>query len=208
MSNSSLTLVIGSRRYSTWSLRPWLMLKASGASFDTIEIPLRQPDTKARILEYSPSGKVPLLIDGPLKIWDSLAIAEYLAEKFPQARLWPENSADRAWARSVCAEMHSGFQTLRSLCPMDLTLDQPMPDPSPDLLADLHRIETIWTQCRQHHTAQGPFLFGHFSNADAMFAPVASRIATYHLPVNSTARDYTDCLMNLPWMREWTQQIS
>ena len=198
-----LTLVIGTRRYSTWSLRPWLMLKAAQADFTEIEIALRQPETKARILEHSPSGKLPLLIDGPLKVWDSLSIAEYLAEKFPAAHLWPADPGDRAWARSISAEMHSGFQALRSTCPMDLGLDSPMTDISEELMADIRRIEDIWTQCRDRHQAVGPFLFGHFTIADAMFAPVVTRIHTYHLPINATAHTYVMNMMELNWMQEW-----
>ena len=204
--NQSLTLVIGTRRYSTWSLRPWLMLKAANVPFEEIEITLRQPDTKANILKYSPSGKVPLLIHGSLNVWDSLSIAEYLAETFPDAGLWPKDLSARVLARSISAEMHSGFQTLRSTCPMDLGLDSPMMDLSDDLLTDIRRIETIWTECRTLYCLHGPFLFGSFTSADAMFAPVVTRFRTYHLPVNDVAKDYCETIAALPWMQEWTKK--
>ena len=205
MTPPPLTLVIGTRRYSTWSLRPWLMLKAAGADFSEIEVTLRQPDTKAQILRHSPSGKVPLLIDGTRKIWDSLAIAEYLAELFAQAKLWPEEAGKRAWARSISAEMHSGFQTLRGTCPMDLGLDSPLTDISDDLQADIGRIDAIWSECRSQNGAAGPFLFGGFTVADAMFAPVVTRFNTYHLPRSSQSQDYMDTILNLDWMKHWTQ---
>ena len=198
-----LTLIIGTPRYSTWSLRPWLMLKKAGIAFATIEITLRQPDTKEQILKHSPSGKVPLLIDGPLRIWDSLAIGEYLAEKFPQANLWPQGPEERAWARSVSAEMHSGFQALRSTCPMDVLLDSPLSELPDDLTTDIQRIETIWTACRNHHKEAGPFLFGDFSIADAMFAPVVTRFNTYHLPRNPVAQAYMDTILSLSQMQDW-----
>jgi len=200
-----ITLVIGTRRYSSWSLRPWLMLKAANVPFSEIEITLRQPDTKSKILDVSPSGKVPLLIHGDLKVWDSLSIGEYLAEQFPNAGLWPSDLSARVLARSISAEMHSGFQTLRNTCPMDLGLDSPMTDLSEDLLTDIRRIEAIWTECRRLYGPHGPFLFGSFSIADAMFAPVVTRFRTYHLPMNKVCLDYCQSVAELPWMREWTK---
>ena len=199
------TLVIGTRRYSSWSLRPWLMLKAAGVLFTEIEITLRQPDTKSKILELSPSGKVPLLIHGDLKIWDSLSIAEYLAEQFPDAGLWPSDLSARVLARSISSEMHSGFQSLRNACPMDLGLDSPMTDLSDELLTDIRRIEAIWTECHKLFGHHGPFLFGSFSIADAMFAPVVTRFRTYHLPLNDVGLAYCQTIAELPWMQEWTK---
>jgi glutathione S-transferase len=198
-----LTLVIGTKRYSSWSLRPWLALKATGAAFREVEIALRQPGTKADILAYSPSGKVPLLMDDGLKIWDSLAICEYLAERFPAAKLWPDEIQARAVARSVAAEMHSGFMPLRRDCPMDVLLDQPMAEVPGEVAADMARIDAAWSDCRARFGAAGPFLFGAFSVADAMYAPVVTRIRTYHLAVGPVARDYCDAVMALPAMREW-----
>ena len=198
-----LTLVIGTKRFSSWSLRPWLALKATGIDFREVEIALRQPDTKAAISAYSPSGKVPLLDDDGFKVWDSLAICEYLAERFPAARLWPDDIQARAVARSVAAEMHSGFMALRRDCPMDVLADTPLTAPPDEVKADLARIDTMWADCRARFGGQGPFLFGHFSIADALFAPVISRIRTYHLPVSAVSRTYGDAIMALPAMGEW-----
>jgi glutathione S-transferase len=203
--NPALTLIIGTPRYSTWSLRPWLLLKALNLPFDTREITLRQPDTKDKILEISPSGKIPLLIHGNRKIWDSLAIAEYLAETYPQAHLWPLDPDLRAWARSISAEMHAGFQALRSACPMDLGLDSAKTDLDTELRRDISRIEAIWTECLDHNNKNGPFLFGSFSIADAMYAPVVTRFVSYHLPRNSQAQAYCQTIMDTAWMQDWRQ---
>ena len=184
-----LTLVIGSKRFSSWSLRPWLALKAAGLPFDEVEIPLRQPDTKTRLRAVSPSGKVPLLCDGDLVVWDSLAICEHVAERAPAAGLWPDDSAARAVARAVSAEMHAGFPVLRQTCPMDLSLDQPLAEIGPDLAAELDRLDALWSDCRARFGAGGPFLFGRFTIADAMYAPVVTRVTTYHQPLGAAARD-------------------
>lgn len=199
----ALTLVIGTKRYSSWSLRPWLALKATGAAFREVEIALRQPETKAAILRHSPSGKVPLLDEDGFKVWDSLAICEYLAEQFPAARLWPEEARARAVARAVSAEMHSGFLPLRRDCAMDVLADTPMAEISEEVAADVARIDAIWSDCRARFGADGPFLFGRFSIADAMFAPVASRVKTYHLPVGAVSRAYVETIMAMAEMRAW-----
>ncbi|CAA7615031.1 Glutathione S-transferase [Candidatus Terasakiella magnetica] len=201
----SLTLVIGSKRYSSWSLRPWLALKMTATPFREVEIALRQPDTKARILEWSPSGKVPLLMDGAVKVWDSLAICEYLAERFPEAGLWPEAQGARAVARAACAEMHSGFMPLRRDCPMDVCIETPMAEIPEEVAADFARIDTLWQDCRQSFGADGPFLFGRFSIADAMFAPVATRCLTYRLPLSTVGLAYRDAVLALPAMQEWVK---
>ncbi len=198
-----LTLVIGTKRYSSWSLRPWLALKQTGIAFDEIAVALRQPGTKSEILKHSPSGKVPLLQDGELKVWDSLAICEYLAERFPAARLWPDGADARAIARAVSAEMHSGFTALRQNCAMDVLLDQPMADMPAEVAAEVTRIDALWCDCRARFGDDGPFLFGRFSIADAMYAPVVTRIRTYHLPVGAVSRAYCDAIMALPAMKEW-----
>ncbi|MGE5545689.1 MAG: glutathione S-transferase family protein [Solirubrobacterales bacterium] len=200
-----LTLVIGTKRYSSWSLRPWLALKVAGIPFDEMEIALRQPDTKANILAVSPSGKVPLLIDGSRKIWDSLAICEYLAEQFPEANLWPAEAEARAVARSAAAEMHSGFVNLRSQCPMDVCADTPMAAVSDEVRAEVARIQALWAECRARFGAGGPFLFGRFSIADAMWAPVVTRFTTYHIPLDAVAAAYCDAVWSLPALREWQQ---
>jgi len=207
----SLTLVIGTKRFSSWSLRPWLALKVAAIPFREIEIALRHPATKAEILQHSPSGKVPLLDDDGLVVWDSLAICEYLAERFPAARLWPEDGSARAVARAVAAEMHSGFMPLRRDCPMDVLADTPLTEIPEEVQADVARLEAAWTDCRarfgahfgDNSAAGGPFLFGRFSIADAMMAPVVTRLRTYHLPVGPVARTYCDAVMALPEMGEW-----
>lgn len=201
--SKTLTLVIGTRRYSSWSLRPWLAARMAGADIRAIEVTLRQPETKAEILRHSPSGKVPCLIHDGLVVWDSLAICEYLAETFPEARLWPDESKARAVARAVSAEMHSGFMNLRNLCPMDLCQDAPLADIAPELQTDIERVKAIWNDCRARFGAGGPFLFGRFSVADAMFAPVVTRFATYALPLDAVSQAYCDAILGLPALQEW-----
>lgn len=203
----SLILVVGTKRFSSWSLRPWLALKATGAPFEEVEIALRQPGTKAEILKWSAAGKVPVLIDDGQVVWDSLAICEYLAERFPDARLWPEDRAARAVARSVSAEMHAGFPVLRQQCSMDLLLDSPLTDLSPELQGEIARIDALWTDCRTRFGAGGPFLFGRFSIADAMYAPVVTRFATYHLPLGPVAAAYRDAVLGWPALAEWKADI-
>jgi glutathione S-transferase len=197
------TLVIGSRRYSSWSLRAWLLMRQAGIAFGTVEIALRRPDTHENILKWSPSGKVPLLIDGPVKIWESLAICEYVAELRPD--LWPADRAVRAIARSAAAEIHGGFQALRQACPMDVGQYQPMADVPAEVTADIDRIAALWTECRTRFGANGPFLFGRFSVADAMYAPVVTRFRTYGLPVDGVVAAYCDTLAALPAMKEWAE---
>jgi len=201
----SLKLVIGNKNYSSWSLRPWIAMKAAGIAFEEILIPLYGPGSAEAILKYSPAGKVPILHDGDFAVWDSLAILEYLAEKFPDAQLWPSDRQARARARSVSAEMHSGFQPLRQHCTMNLWLP-PKPRPMPDdVLANMKRIEAIWAECRAQYGKGGPFLFGtHFGNADAMYAPVVARFHNYGLPVNAETRAYMDAVMATPAWREWS----
>ncbi|RAU21786.1 glutathione S-transferase [Paramagnetospirillum kuznetsovii] len=199
----TLSLVIGTKRYSSWSLRPWLALKAAGLAFDEVEITLRQPDTKVEIQKYSPSGKVPLLFDDGFKVWDSLSICEYLAERFPAARLWPDHVQARAVARSVSAEMHSGFMPLRRDCPMDVLTDAPMAEINDEVRADVARIDALWRDCRDRFGGGGDFLFGRFSIADAMFAPVVTRMRTYHLPVGEVSQAYCESVMAMAAMKEW-----
>ena len=196
-----LKLVIGDRNYSSWSLRPWLVLKQSGLPFEEIPIRLREAGTKAEILKYSPSGKVPCLIDGGTVVWDSLAICEYLAEKTPS--LWPADAKTRAEARAVSAEMHSGFTALRSELPMDVHAYKPHDQRTAGAEADIARIVSIWQGCRKRFAAQGPFLFGAFSIADAMYAPVAWRFKTYAVDVPPASQAWIDALCALPAMQEW-----
>lgn len=199
----SLTLVIGSKNTSSWSLRAWLAMQLTGEAFDEILIPLGGADTARRIREHSPTGKVPLLKceDGP--IWDSLAIAEYLAERFPEAHLWPRGEAARALARSVCAEMHSGFVALRSNMPMDLQRHQPLAKVPAEVEADIARIVELWTLCRQRFGDDGPFLFGHASLADAFYAPVATRLRSYAVALPPLAKAYVDTIYQWAAFQPW-----
>jgi glutathione S-transferase len=202
----TLKLVIGNKNYSSWSMRPWLALRANDIAFDEIFIPLYTGDTdKKRILGFTRSGKVPALIDGDITVWDSLAIIEYLAERFPEKHLWPRDRADRAYARSISAEMHSGFAALRNECGMNLHRPVGAIELSADALANIARIQQIWIECRERFKASGPFLFGAFGAADAMFAPVVHRFRTYAIEVKPGARDYMATMMALPAFQEWTR---
>jgi glutathione S-transferase len=200
-----MKLVIGNKNLSSWSLRPWLMLKHAGAPFEEQLIPFEQPDTAARIAQVSPSGRVPVLIDGALTVWDSLAIGEYLHDKFPLARLWPENAAARAIARSVSAEMHSGFPDLRSDLSMHMRSVLKPRKLRPEVAANIARIIDLWTDCRARFGAKasGPFLFGSFTIADAMYAPVVSRFRTYAVDLTGPAKDYAAAVWALPALQEW-----
>jgi len=196
-----LTLVIGNKNYSSWSLRPWLAMKQTGIPLVEQRIALYQPDSRRRVLEHSPSGKVPVLKDGATTVWDSLAILEYLAEVFPDRGLWPQNAAARASARSMSAEMHSGFTALRARMPMNLRNSYPGRGLTPEVEADIARIVRLWTECRA--TASGPFLFGHFCIADAMFAPVATRFVTYGVKLPPACQRYVETLIALPALQLW-----
>lgn len=201
----ALQLVIGNKNYSSWSMRPWLALRANRIAFDEVFIPLYTgDDDKKRILGFTHSGKVPALIDGDVTIWDSLAIIEYLAEGFPDAQLWPEDRARRAHARSISAEMHSGFVALRTECGMNLHRPVGAITLSADAHANIARIQQIWIECRERYGKFGPFLFGAFGGADAMFAPVVHRFRTYAIAVEPEAQDYMNTVMSLPAFQEWT----
>ena len=196
-------LVIGNKNLSSWSLRPWLVLKALAEPFEEVQIDLRADDVGARIRAVSPTGKIPVLYDRNLVIPDSLAICEYLAECFPAAQLWPVSSDERAQARALCAEMHAGFTALRERMPMQICARHPLPDMTPQLERDIRRVLTIWQEQRNRHKVSGPFLFGHFTIADAFFAPVACRFVSYGVELPPLARDYVDALFALPAMQEW-----
>lgn len=200
---SKPTLVIGNKNYSSWSLRPWLAMKVLGIEFDEVRIPLYQPESKTVILRYSPAGKVPCLVDGSIRVWDSLAILEYLAETHRD--LWPEAPAARALARSVCAEMHSGFSNLRQHMSMNIRKRHPGKGRTPESEAEARRVIDIWGDCRTRFGAAGPFLFGRFSAADAMYAPVVLRFRTYDFDLPAVARPYSDTILALPAMREWIE---
>jgi glutathione S-transferase len=197
------TLVIGNKAYSSWSLRPWLLMKHAGIAFDEVRIPLFQQDSKKMILGYSPAGRVPVLMDGSLTVWDSLAICEYLAEKHPEKRLWPADVRARANARSISAEMHSGFVNLRGQMAMNVRRRLPGRGRTPEVLAEISRIQAIWSDCRARFSADGPFLYGEFSVADAMYAPVVSRFHTYEVQVEGAARKYAEFVYALAAMQEW-----
>ena len=202
----ALTLVIGNKNYSSWSMRPWLALRANRIAFDEVFIPLYTGEAdKKKILGFTRSGKVPALVDGDVTIWDSLAIIEYAAERFAETRLWPEDRASRAHARSISAEMHSGFAALRNECGMNLHRPVGAIALSADARADIARIQQIWIECRARYGKSGPFLFGTFGGADAMFAPVVHRFRTYAIEVAPGVQDYMDAMMSLPAFQEWTR---
>ena len=200
---NALTLVIGNKNYSSWSLRPWLLLRQGGIPFSEVRIPLYRTDTQDELRAWSPSGLVPLLQDGELKVWDSLAIGEYLNERFPERQLWPADRATRAMARSISAEMHAGFGALRQAMSMNIRSRYPNQGRTPESLRDIARIQTIWNDCRSRYGAEGEFLFGRFSIADAMYAPVVLRFQTYAVALDGAARDYAETMLTLPTMQEW-----
>lgn len=200
---AEFTLVIGNKNYSSWSLRPWLAMRMAGIDFAEIIIPLRQPETKAAILAHSAAGQVPILKHGERTIWESIAIFEYLAELVPAAKLWPDDAGARAHARSVVAEMHAGFRELRMNMPMNIRASKPGQGMTPEVAKDIARIIRIWADCRSAYASAGPFLFGRFSNADAMWAPVVTRFATYGVALPAVAADYSRTILDLPPMQDW-----
>ena len=200
---AGFTLYIGNKNYSSWSLRGWLAVKATGASFDEVLIPLSQPNTRAEVLRHSPSGFVPALQHGSLLVWDSFGIGEYMAELFPQAKLWPADTNARAVARSVSAEMHAGFRALRTHYPMNMRSTFPNRGSTPEVQVDIDRIRAIWHDCRERFGKAGDFLFGHFTVADAMYAPVVSRFRTYKIELNQELQAYSDAIWALPALQEW-----
>lgn len=200
-----LKLIIGNKNYSSWSLRPWLALKALGIAFEEILVPLDAPDFKARVREHSPAGCVPVLIDGDAVVWESIAILEHLAERFPDKALWPADSVVRAHARSLATEMHNGFGALRSVAPMNLWRPVEKREFSEAALQDVKRIARRWVEARERFGAGGEFLFGAFSAADAMYAPVATRIRTYDIPVDSVVAAYVEAIHAHPAFVEWKQ---
>ncbi len=202
----SMTLVIGTRKWSSWSLRPWIAMKQAGLPFREVLIPLRQSDSKARILEYSPSGSVPVLIDGAITVWESLAILDHLADRFPTRGLWPAQPVARGHARSIATEMHGGFPALRRELSMDTGAELPTPDLTPEAKADIARITSMWSDTRTRFGEGGPFLFGRFTNADAMYAPVATRFRTYDVALDDICQAYCDRIFAWDAMQEWVAQ--
>ena len=201
---ADLTLYIGNKNYSSWSLRPWLALKQAGVVFDEVVIPLYQPGSREEILKHSPSGHVPVLKHGDVAVWESLAICEYLAETVPAAGLWPRDRVARAVARAVSSEMQAGFAALRSHLPMNIRTSVPERGVTPEVQLDINRIMAIWRDCRTRFgDGSGDFLFGSFTIADAMYAPVVTRFRTYRIALEDPARTYCDAIMALPAMQEW-----
>jgi glutathione S-transferase len=196
-------LVIGNKNYSSWSLRPWLALRMAGVGFEEVRIPLYREDSKAAILRYSPSGKVPIWIEDGVAVWESLAICERAAERAPGAGLWPADPAARAHARAISAEMHAGFPALRNAMPMNLRAAGARIAVGPEVRADVERIVAIWEDCRARFGAGGPFLFGAFTNADAMYAPVVTRFHSYGVSLPPVAQAYVEAVRALPAMQEW-----
>ncbi len=208
-----LKLFIGNKNYSSWSMRPWVLLTQAGIPFEEVMVRFDSFDAdsafKTTLANLSPTGKVPLLVDGDLSIWDTLAIAEYVAEQFPDRQLWPADKAARARARSICAEMHSGFTGLRGNCPMNI--EASLPDTGaliwrdkPAVRADVQRLVEMWSALLQQH--DGPMLFGHFTVADAYFAPICTRIKTYGLPVPQNIAAYVNRVLALPSVQAWITQ--
>ena len=198
-----LKLVIGNKAYSSWSLRAWILLAQFKIPFEELLIPLDRPETRAMILEHSPSGKLPALRDGAIAVFESLAIVEYVAEIFPHKAIWPRGKAARAHARSLASEMHAGFTALRRDCPCNFRRPVSAIALGEAVEADMARIEAAWAHARENFGRAGPFLFGRFSAADAMFAPVVNRFHVYDVPVSRATRAYMDAIMALPAWKAW-----
>lgn len=198
-----MKLIIGNKNYSSWSLRPWIAMKQLGLPFEEVLIPMAQPGTKAEMLKHSPNGLVPALIDGGITVFETIAILEYLNERHAKGMLWPSDVAARAHARSVAAEMHGGFAALRRDCPMNIRRPVRKHIPSAEGMKAAERIDHIWQDCRTRFGAGGPFLFGAFSAADAMYAPVVNRFHVYDVPRSGAAQAFMDAIMALPAWKEW-----
>ena len=200
-----LTLAIGNKAYSSWSLRPWILLAEFGIPFAEDFIPLDTPEFASRVAAYGAGKTVPILKDGDIVVWESLAIIDYVAERFPDRAIWPRDPAARAYARAIASEMHSGFMALRRACPMNVRKQFAAKDRGPGVQQDVARIEYLWGEARRRFGAEGPFLFGAFSAADAMYAPVVTRLQTYSIPVNATTRAYMDAVLNTNAFQIWHQ---
>lgn len=204
---ADFTLVIGNRNYSSWSLRGWLMARAAGIEFEEIVVPLDLPDTQATIRKHSPSGRVPVLLHRGLAVWESLAIAEYLNDIRPEAGLWPASVSARAHARSISTEMHAGFTELREKMPMNIRASMPGKGMTPAVRAEIERITSMWRDCRKRFSGAAArddgFLFGAFCAADAMYAPVVTRLRTYGVPMDTDTDAYCRAVLAYPPMKEW-----
>lgn len=203
-----MKLVIGNRNYSSWSLRPWFLMSFHGLPFEEERIPLDQDTTRAALARYSDAGKVPVLVDGELTVWDSLAICEYVSERYLDGRGWPDDIRARALARSCSAEMHSGFPEIRGRLPMNVRATGRRVPSTPALEREVARIDRMWLQCREEWSVHGPWLFGGFSIADCMFAPVAFRFETYGVRLSDDAERYRRFVLEHEALREWIQQAA
>jgi glutathione S-transferase len=206
MEGGKMKLVIGNKNYSSWSLRAWLLLAAFDLAFDEVRIALSTATTRSEIAKHTAAGKVPVLHDGDLVVWDSLAICEYISEQYLGGRAWPAGAKDRAQARSCCAEMHSGFFTLREKLPMNCRATGRKVAMTSDLIKEISRVDSLWTGLRAKYAASGPWLFGEFSIADCMFAPVAFRFATYQVAVSESSRQYLQTVLHHPKIQLWLEQ--
>ncbi|WP_421996200.1 glutathione S-transferase family protein [Reyranella sp.] len=204
---ADFTLVIGNKNYSSWSLRGWLMARIAGIEFEEIVVPLELPETQPTIRKYTPSGRVPVLMHRGLAVWDSLAIGEYLNDLKPEAGLWPASAAARAHARSISCEMHAGFVELRNNMPMNIRASYPGKGMVSAVRADIERITSMWRDCRKRFAGAAPkddgFLFGQIGAADAMYAPVVTRLRTYGVTVDSDTDAYCKAVLAYPAMKEW-----
>jgi glutathione S-transferase len=203
---NGITLVIGNKNYSSWSLRPWLVLKHCDIPFEEIRIPIYAPGSAEAIRRHSPAGRVPVLHDGDVTVWESLAICEYLAERFPGKQLWPADRAARALARSIANEMHAGFADLRKAMTMNCRKHHPGKGRTPEAMQDVARITALWSDCRERYGRGGDFLFGHFTIADAMYAPVVLRFGTYGVELGAVPDAYARTMAALPAMRQWVAE--
>ncbi len=199
----ALTLVIGNKNYSSWSLRPWYLMRQAEIAFQEIRLPLGTQAFRGEIVKFNAAGRVPVLCHGDLFIADSLSIAEYLAEVFAEYALWPKDRVTRALARSACAEMHASFSALREAMPMNCRAEGRRVTIEGAVAEDIDRIRAIWRECRSRHGTGGPWLFGAFSIADAFYAPVASRFRTYGVPCGEVEATYVDWVLSQPAMRDW-----
>ena len=201
-----ITLYIGNKNYSSWSLRPWLLLRHAGIAFEERRLRLFSDDFAQTVARISPAGRVPVLVDDGFAVWDSLAIAEYLAERFADRQLWPADPHERARARFICAEMHAGFAALRSAFPMNVEAHLPRIRPEPSVRTDVERIDGMWTELRARYAERGPFLFGAFTVADAFYAPVVLRFRTYEPPgLSAATTEYMAAMLALPALRDWIE---
>ncbi|MDJ1158564.1 glutathione S-transferase family protein [Chelatococcus sp. SYSU_G07232] len=204
-----MKLVIANKCYSSWSLRPWILMRQAGIPFEEVLVPFGptfdDPAWKAEVGRYTPAGKVPTLVDGDVAVWESIAIMDYLAERFPDRAIWPTDRTARAMARSLAAEMHAGFGALRNACPMNLGKKYAYRDRGEAVNRDVARVVSAWRQARERFGQGGPFLFGEFSAADAMYAPVVTRLDTYSFPVDAATRAYMDAVLTTPAFRAWRE---